>query len=121
MTSPLNRVSLSQLSSVEREAVEAFSASLVDRFGGKVTSISLHGTRSQLFQQSRELNLLILLRKEDADLEAGIEELALDQLVDTGVYLTLRCFDRAQFETFKEMELPMILSLEADKLQLWAA
>ena len=121
MSNPLKSFQLTQLSSIEHEAVESFSRSIVARFGSRIATISAHGTRGAGFRQSREINLLVLLKRSSESLESSILEEALLQLVETGVYLTVRCFSRKQYDTFRKMELPMIEELQRDAISLWAA
>ncbi len=121
MASHCKNVELTQLSRVEKEAVDLFSGQLVERFGTKVSSISVHGLHGQMFQQTRELNLVVLLKKASPVLEAQVEDLALDQFIETGIYLQVRCFEQRQFKSLQKMKLPAVTALQQDAVSLWAA
>lgn len=116
-----NNVALAPLSTVEKKAVEAFCSMLQDLVPGEVETLGLWGLRGDRFKSSRDINILVLLKREAPELEEKVLELGLEVLLDLGVYLSLKCFHKAQYETFKALELPMIEDMQEDMICLWAA
>ncbi|MBI4872543.1 MAG: hypothetical protein HY814_13365 [Candidatus Riflebacteria bacterium] len=119
--SQFKNVELTQLSRVEREAVDSFSRCLVAKLGTQVASISVHGLRCPVQPESREMNLLVLLKKANPVMESQVEELALDQFIESGIYLQVRCFEQKQFNQLRKMRLPAVTEMQRDAISLWAA
>jgi hypothetical protein len=111
----------SPLTKLEREAVQAFTNRIVKEYGGRLVSVDLCGHEDPSFEETRDIQLLVLTRREDGELEDLAMDMVLDILLDTGIYLTVKTFSRARFETFRKAEIPMIRKLDSDRVSLWIA
>lgn len=111
----------SPLTKLEKEAVKAFTQRVVQEYGGRLVSVDLCGHDDPTFEETRDIQLLVLTRREDGELEDLAMDMVLDILLDTGIYLTVKTFSRARYETFRKAEIPMIRKLEADRISLWIA
>lgn len=116
-----SKLDRSPLTKLEKEAVEAFVNRLTKSHGPRLADVDLCGHEDPSFEQSRDVQILVLTHKEDGELEDLAMDLVLDILLDTGIYLTVKTFSRARYETFRQAQIPMIQSIEADRLALWKA
>lgn len=121
MASQIQNVDLTQLTRVERDSVEAFSRNLLAGRGKLVKSVSVHGLRGRGSRATGVLELMVLLKKPSAETEALVEELALDQFIETGITLRVTCFEQKQYKLFRSMNLPRVTELASDAIALFAA
>ena len=115
------RWSLTGLSRPERQAVESLTETLSKKFSHRLLSISLFGLTERSFVDEREIQLLVLLNVDDSEMEAQVTDEVLDLLLDTGIYLSVKCFTQRQYHAFEQMKLPFVDVVRADQISLWKA
>lgn len=118
MRATLDRTPLTKL---EREAVATFADRITKEFGARLNGIDLFGTSAGSFSSTREISLLVLSNKEDAELEDKAMDMVLDVLLDTGIYLQVKTFSKRRYESFRKAEIPLIKAMETDRTPLWRA
>lgn len=111
----------SPLTKLEKQAVTAFITQLTRSHGGSLVGVDLCGLDSAAFEDGREIQVLVLTRREDGVLEDQAMDLVLDVLLDTGIYLTVKTFSRSRYETFRKARIPMIQAMEKSRVSLWKA
>ena len=115
------RWSLTGLSRPERAAVERLTKTLSEKFAQRIHSITMFGLSDRPYTPDREIQLLVLLHDEDQELEEKVTDEVLDLLLDTGVYLSVKCFTLCQYNAFERMQLPFVDAVRADPIPLWKA
>lgn len=111
----------SPLTKLEKDAVETLVARLSGEYGGRLKGIDLCGHDDPTFEQTREVQVLVLTSREDGELEDMAMDMVLDILLDSGIYLTVKTFSKARYETFRKAQIPMIQAMEASRVELWKA
>ena len=117
---PMPRL-VSSLHPMEQKAVLTFTEQLVRDHSPRVATISLYSTGQRTSRGFEDIEILVLTPKDDGMLENAILDLIAEIVVDTGVYLTVKCLSRKQFQAFKRAGLPFIKQVMARQIALFQA
>lgn len=104
---------------MEQKAILAFTRHTVSRHGSRVASISLYGTGDKTARGFEDIEILVLTPKEDPHLEDDLLDVVAEIVVETGVYLTVKCLSQAQLRAFKRAGIPMIQRILANQVALF--
>ncbi len=116
-----SKLEQSPLTKIEKQAVETLCTRPTKEYSGRLHGINLCGHDDPTFETSRDVQVLVLTQREDGEIEDLAMDMVLDILLDTGIYLTVKTFSKARFDTFRKAKIPMIQSLETGRVQLWKA
>ena len=115
---PLPRL-ITSLHPMEQKAILAFTELAVTKHGARISSISLYGTGQRTSRGYEDIEILVLTPKEDAKVEDALLDCIAEIVVDTGVYLTVKCFSQAQFKAFSRAGVPMMRRIMDNRISLF--
>lgn len=104
---------------MEQKAVLAFTELAVTKQGAHISSISLYGTGQRTSRGYEDIEILVLTPKEDSRVEDILLDTIAEIVVDTGVYLTVKCFSQAQFKAFTRAGVPMMRRIMDNRISLF--
>jgi hypothetical protein len=104
---------------MEQKAILAFTEQAVMHHGSRISSISLYGTGQRTSRGFEDIEILVLTPKEDGDLEDALLDTIAEIVVETGVYLTVKCFSQAQFKAFSRAGVPMMRRIMDNRISLF--
>ena len=106
---------------MEQKAILAFTEQAVTQFGARLASISLYGTGQKTSKGFEDIEILVLTPAEDPTVEDAMLDTVAEIVVDTGVYLTVKCFSQAQFKAFTRAGVPMMRRIIQNRIALFEA
>ena len=104
---------------MEQKAILTFTELAVTRHGAGISSISLYGTGQRTSRGYEDIEILVLTPKDDAKVEDALLDTIAEIVVDTGVYLTVKCFSQAQFKAFTKAGVPMMRRIMDNRISLF--
>jgi hypothetical protein len=104
---------------MEQKAILAFTEQAVMQFGSRIASISLYGTGQRTSRGYEDIEILVLTPRDDTGLEDSLLDTIAEIVVDTGVYLTVKCFSQAQFRAFSRAGVPMVRRILENRIALF--
>lgn len=93
-----------KLTPSEDKIVKEFCEVITDRFGDKIISIQLFGSRARGdATMESDVDLLILTHSDDWHLSDAIGDMAYDYLLDTGLYISCKVISQDRFGWMKRI------------------
>lgn len=123
MTSTENKIPrlVTNLPAPEKEAVLQFTKQILANHGDLIDSISLYGSGRKDRRGFEEVEILLLTRGAQETIEDEVLDTVADVVVNTGVYLTVRCFSNDEYTSYCELELPFISQIRTSEVELFRA
>lgn len=110
---------LSLLTANERQALDVFVQQLHTRFGERVRSVVLFGSKARGdFGPESDLDLLVELTDDDVDLQWEVQRLAARVSLEYDLLLSVRAVGRSQWERMARYRSPLYRALQAEGVPL---
>lgn len=112
---------VTNLPAPEKEAVLQFTKQIIANQGDLIQSISLYGTGRKDRRGFEEVELLVVTHGEQDTIEDEVLDTVADVVVNTGVYLTVRCFSAEEYLSYNQLDLPLINAIRKSEVSLFQA
>ena len=107
------------LAANERRALETFVRRLHARFGGRVSSVVLFGSKARGdFGPDSDLDVLVRLTDDDSALRWEVQRLAARVSLEYDLLLSVRAVGRSQWERMARYRTPLFHALQSEGVPL---
>lgn len=106
----------------ERKALGEFLDRVLPRYEKNVKYLILFGSYARGEQKDdSDMDLLLVVDKQNDKMESVVSEAVLDVLFETGVYLSVKTISLKEFSRIRRLKTPFYNNLSRDGIELWKA
>ena len=107
------------LGKIEKTALNEFKKTLTSIFGNRVKMLLLYGSKARGdYSKESDLDLFVLLDKEDYKIRDQIVDLAFSLLLKYGVLISPRVISVAEYDLLKRWQTTFIKNLDRDGIKV---
>lgn len=107
------------LTNTEQQALKALVQRLYTRFGGRVQSVTLFGSKSRGDAgPDSDIDVLIVLTDDDSRLRSSVRRLAARVSLEYDLLLSVRAVGRSQWDRLARYHFPIYQSIQSDGIDL---